>query len=537
MRALSPDAADRPPSAADMAAELAVNPATGAASAGRFWMIAAAIASLVAIVAVVSPFLARGGGQSRLTEQDTIVLADFMNTTGEPVFDGALKVALAVALEQSPFIKVFPMIARAGRAAPDEPPDRSAAGAIRRPRSGAARAAESVAGRVDCQPRRQLRDRDRGRQRPERRRDGARTSGGAAERAGARVARPGRGALAREARRVARFNPAVRRSAPEGDDLIARGAPFVRPRARSGQTRRARRRRSASQACHRPRSGLRARPRASLRLLRQLRAVHARPEYSRRAFELRDRVSERERFFISWRYYHDATLDWDKAFELARTWTATYPREAFAFNSLGASYNALGQFDQAIKALETASRLDPSFVAPLESLGPTFIALNRRADLRDIVRRVGILQPDLLSLRRFGYLVAFMEEDTPTMARELDSARRLPDGVAASDWQARTAAFAGRVRSAHDQFRRAVEAATLAQLAETAAQWSASESEMHAVVGQCADTRRENGVPRGAEPGQHHPRAQRSRDGAVRGARRRHEVVRRTGASGFRPRR
>ena len=49
------------------------------------------------------------------------------------------------------------------------------------------------------------------------------------------------------------------------------------------------------------------------------------PEFSRRAFELRDRVSERERFFISWRYYHDATLDWDKAFELARTWTATYP--------------------------------------------------------------------------------------------------------------------------------------------------------------------------------------------------------------------
>jgi tetratricopeptide (TPR) repeat protein len=215
------------------------------------------------------------------------------------------------------------------------------------------------------------------------------------------------------------------------------------------------------------------------------------PEFSRRAFELRDRVSERERFFISWRYYHDATLDWDKAFEVARTWTATYPREAFAFNSLGAAYNALGQFEQSIQALETASRLDPSFVAPLESLGPTFMALNRRADVREIVRRVGILQPDRLSLRRFTYFVAFMEEDAPTMARELESARRLPDGVAASDWEARTAAFAGRVQIAHDQFRRAVEAGRLAQLEETAAQWSASDAEMHAVVGQCADTRRE----------------------------------------------
>src|SRR5213075_1083224 len=43
-----------------------------------------------------------------LTERDTIVVADFMNTTGEPVFDGTLKVALTVALEQSPFLKVFP---------------------------------------------------------------------------------------------------------------------------------------------------------------------------------------------------------------------------------------------------------------------------------------------------------------------------------------------------------------------------------------------------------------------------------------------
>ena len=64
------------------------------------------------------------------------------------------------------------------------------------------------------------------------------------------------------------------------------------------------------------------------------------PEYSRRAFELRDRVSERERFFIAWRYYRDALQDADKALELARSWTATYPREAFAFNALGIASQA-----------------------------------------------------------------------------------------------------------------------------------------------------------------------------------------------------
>jgi len=57
-------------------------------------------------IALMLPFVALSGAR-RLTEQDTILLADFTNTTGEPVFDGTLKVALAVALEQSPFIKVF----------------------------------------------------------------------------------------------------------------------------------------------------------------------------------------------------------------------------------------------------------------------------------------------------------------------------------------------------------------------------------------------------------------------------------------------
>ena len=70
-------------------------------------MIAAAAAALVAMLAAAIPRLVQHGG-SALTEQDTIVLADFVNTTGDPVFDGTLKVALAVALEQSPFLKVFP---------------------------------------------------------------------------------------------------------------------------------------------------------------------------------------------------------------------------------------------------------------------------------------------------------------------------------------------------------------------------------------------------------------------------------------------
>ena len=107
MQALSPDPHDRPSSAAAMAAALPAGPRTVVAPQRRFWLIAGAVAAAAAIVALVASFRS-SGGVGPLTEHDTVLLTDFMNTTGEPVFDGALKVALAVAVEQSPFIKIFP---------------------------------------------------------------------------------------------------------------------------------------------------------------------------------------------------------------------------------------------------------------------------------------------------------------------------------------------------------------------------------------------------------------------------------------------
>ena len=101
LQALSHDPRDRQASAAEMAAQLTVAARGTALSRYRYWIAAAGVAAAVALLVLVSPFGSRGAGT--LTEQDTILLGDFMNTTGEPVFDPALKVALAVALEQSPF--------------------------------------------------------------------------------------------------------------------------------------------------------------------------------------------------------------------------------------------------------------------------------------------------------------------------------------------------------------------------------------------------------------------------------------------------
>src|SRR5262245_19674141 len=93
--ALSPDPDARPASAAAFAARLPTDATFSAASATNWWLAGIAAAAAIAFVVLAVPFF-RGRTAPPLTEQDTIVLADFLNTTGDGVFDGALKVALAV---------------------------------------------------------------------------------------------------------------------------------------------------------------------------------------------------------------------------------------------------------------------------------------------------------------------------------------------------------------------------------------------------------------------------------------------------------
>ena len=167
-----------------------------------------------------------------LTARDTIVLADFLNTTGDPVFDSTLKVALAVALEQSPFLKVFPderahedllLMQRS----PDEAhhPGARAPDCATRTAQGARRGLDRESGPPLCR-------RPRGGQRRERRRDGARAGRGEQQGRSAdrRSGPPSRDCGESSASRSRRSS--VRRAAAQGDDALARSAAGVCARAR-----------------------------------------------------------------------------------------------------------------------------------------------------------------------------------------------------------------------------------------------------------------------------------------------------------------
>jgi tetratricopeptide (TPR) repeat protein len=450
----------------------------------------------VAIVAVAASYFVSPGART-LTEQDTIVLADFANTTGEPVFDGALKVALAVALEQSPFLKVFPDdrardTLRLMQRVPDEPITRSLAREIARREQLKALLAGSIvslgrnyvitleavnAETGDVMAREQAEADSK---------EQVLTSLGAAT---SRI----REKLGESLASVHKYDAPLPRATTASLEALhayslalSEGVEVPRLEA-IPQLRRAIELDPTFAMAHAFLSGVYANTGQSALA----------PAFSRRAFELRDRVSERERFFISWRYYRDAIQDWDKALELAQSWTATYPREAFAFNSLGAAFLRLGRFEQSVGPFREAVRLDPKFIPSYSNLSASLLALNRFDEARAILQQAASRQLDFVGARRLSYLIAFVEGDSTTMARDLASSVGLGETNAAFGWQADTSAFSGRAMDAHEQFRRGIQMALQGNFPEVAALLTMKDAENHAIVGQCAEAR--GGVSTGLE--------------------------------------
>ena len=504
MAALSEDPNDRPSSVVELASMLSAigNPDRhtdqgnlGRADAGAGWRTSSwaaglALAAAIVLLVIASSFLASPSAGT-LNERDTIVLADFENGTGERVFDGTLKVALAVALEQSPFIKVFP--------------DERARETLRLMQRSSGEAITRSVAREIAQ-REQLKA----------------LLAGSIVRLGEHYvitleafnAQTG-DVMAREQAEAATMEQvlgslggAVSRLRQRMGESLASVQKFDVPLPRATT--------SSLDALHAYSLALyqgREVPRleAIPHLKRAieldptfamahalLSAVYANtgqsalaPEFSKKAFDLRDRVSDRERFSISWRYYRDAIQAWDKALELTRSWTATYPRDAFAFNALGITLIRLGQFEQSVEPLRKSIDLDPQFVPPYGNLAASLMAIDRLDEARATLNQAATRKLNFIGASRLSYLVAFVQGDAQTMARELEASTGVNQTNSAFGWQADASAAGGRVKAAHDQYRRGVQMSLSGGFTEVAAHLITEDAETHAAAGQCTDALRE----------------------------------------------
>jgi serine/threonine protein kinase/tetratricopeptide (TPR) repeat protein len=488
VEAMSADPRRRPASAAAMRAALDV-PRTRAAPRLSPWVAGALLAAAIGALAIISSRLLPRS--ATLSDRDTIVLADFANNTGDPVFDGTLKVALSVALEQSPFLKVYPDAAvrdtlRLMQRPADTPITRSLARDIARREQLKAIVMGSIASlgthyvialeAVDAETGDVM---AREQMEIPRKEEVLSALGTATANF--------REQLGESLASVRRFDaPLPRATTPSLDALHAYALALdegrVVPRAEAvPHLQRALELDPNFAMAHALLSGVYA---------NTGRSADA-PRYSQRAFELRDRVSERERFFISWRYFVDAAQAWDKALDLAVSWSKTYPREAFAFNSLGLASAALGQHDRAVAAFRTAIDLDAKFVPPYGNVTGSLISLNRFDDAAAALKIAEANGISTDTVQRMTYLLAFMNNDRPGMDRAVSIARNTPDASSATIWQARAAAASGRFRAADELYRQAVDDARGDDYHELAAQWTAENAEGMALAGNCEEARRQ----------------------------------------------
>jgi serine/threonine protein kinase/Flp pilus assembly protein TadD len=205
---------------------------------------------------------------------------------------------------------------------------------------------------------------------------------------------------------------------------------------------------------------------------------------SSRAYALREHTSEREKFFIDGQYFELVTGNLESAREVYQLWNQTYPRDPIPVARLGDVYVGLGQFDKVLAQYRDAVRSDPDGAGAHANLVYAYLSLNRLAEAHSIAAdalRKGLDSPEL---RLNLYTLAFLDSDPAAMAHHVAWGRDKPGAEEILlGYQADTAAFSGQLSSARRLSRDAVASAVRLGEKELAAQFEADAALREATFG------------------------------------------------------
>ncbi len=213
-------------------------------------------------------------------------------------------------------------------------------------------------------------------------------------------------------------------------------------------------------------------------------------ENMKKAYELRDRVSEREKFRLTAYYYGIVTGELDKEMEVYKVWNQSYPREVDTHINTGVDHALLGQPEKAIAELQEASTNDPNCMLCLSDLSGYYLESNRVDEAKAVIERAKAKNPDYPGVHGILYSLAFLRGDTVEMASQLAwsvaSRKDLDDALFR---ESETHALQGKLEKAREFTRRAVEAARHSELQEAAAYWMARGAAREASFGNLAEAR------------------------------------------------
>ncbi len=217
-------------------------------------------------------------------------------------------------------------------------------------------------------------------------------------------------------------------------------------------------------------------------------------ENTRRAFELRAKVSEREKFYIESHYHHFVTGDLEKAEQVYELWAQTYPRDYGPANNLGMVYQTLGQYEKSLENFRSSQRLAPNDALGYANLLVIYVNLNRVKEAHAIAAEAASKKLDSSSIRFALYQLAFLQSDDAGMAEQVTwSADRPGDESELLYYQADTAAYYGQLNKAREFSRQAVAAAERAGRKEGAAGCEAAAGLREALFGNGAEAKRAAG--------------------------------------------
>jgi DNA-binding winged helix-turn-helix (wHTH) protein/tetratricopeptide (TPR) repeat protein len=184
-------------------------------------------------------------------------------------------------------------------------------------------------------------------------------------------------------------------------------------------------------------------------------------EETSRAYALRDRASDKEKFFITGYYEGRTTGNQIKALQISKEWAETYPHDMFPHTFLaGFVYPVLGDFNQAVDESENVIRINPAHAFGYITLASNNLCRNRVADAEKATKMAAAHGIDVPLLAVMRYQVAFLKGDAPAMDREEAGAQEKPE---TEEWISLSRAFAlaytGRLQDALKAAQRAEELA------------------------------------------------------------------------------
>ncbi len=428
------------------------------------FVIAVAVAGLIGSLVHFRSQQAR-----RLTDNDTIVLADFTNTTGDAIFDETLKQALSVELTQSPFLnlasdlKVSEMLRRMDHS-PNDPLTREVAREVCLRLGGKAILVGSIsslgthylvglqalgcasgdllaASQVEAANKESV----------------LKALDGVASQVRGKVGETSSSferydlpldTTTRSLEALKAFSMGLRASRESGED---EAIPFFR-------------------------DAIQLDPEFALAHVSLGRAYEdvgedrKAVEQFTKAFDFRDRLSEREKYYITTLYNESVTGDMIRAKEAGELWTRDYPRDGIAREKLATVYGELGEMEKANVQAQEALRLDPDSTINVFNAVTATISLNRfdqATHILDSARKRGLDGP---GIHQSAYSLAFLRGDRAEMEREVAWAAEKGDTqyVVFSE-HSDSEAYYGRLQEARELSRRAVESATRSENKEAAA--------------------------------------------------------------------